>query len=104
MRAARRANSLVATAVATSLLGAGCGTVSVPSLNSVANDCLQHAREISQPDARKVAEDACSAAKTGNVGKVESAARQACLKAVNAIPDSREKEKVAARSRCEAIK
>ena len=55
-------------------------------------------------DARKTAEEACKAAKSGDTGKVKDAAKQQCLDAVEQIPDSAKSQKDEAMKRCEAIK
>ena len=103
MRASPTLKGLAAAAVAVGSLCAGCGTAD-QLLNSAADQCLQQARQIPQASARRTAEDACRAVKSGNVDKVKSAARRGCLDAVGNIPDSRRQQKDAARARCEAIK
>jgi hypothetical protein len=103
MSAGRIVKPLVAAAIAASSLAAGCSTTS-QLLNSASDQCLQQARQIPRADARRTAEDACKAVKSGNVDKVKSAARRECLNAVDRIPDSHAKERDTARAHCEAIK
>ena len=102
---------------AAAVLAAGCGSSSndnggggggspaaTPSVNSAVDQCLKDAKKVQQADARKTAEEACNAAKTGDTSKVKNAAKEQCLNAVKQIPDSAKEQKTAAQQRCEAIK
>ena len=121
----KRTTTLLAALLATALLAAGCGgsdnksdtggggggggggDVSVPNtpqVNDAVKQCLDQAKQVEQADARKTAEEACKAAKSGNTEKVKSAAKEQCLNAVNQIPDSAKEQREAAKKRCEAIK
>ena len=110
--------------IATALLAAGCGSSKssdtngggggggggaanpavTPKVNQAVKRCLDQAKQVKQADARKTAEEACKAAKSGNTEKVKSAAKQECLNAVNQIPDSAADQKKAAKERCNSIK
>jgi aspartokinase len=103
MRSVKTTKALAAAAIAVSSLCGGCATTN-QLLNSAADQCLQQARQIPQTSARRTAEDACRAVKSGNVDKVKSAARRECLDAVSNIPDSHRQQRDAARAHCEAIK
>lgn len=60
----------------------------VPATTDAAiQQCLDQAKTVSDAAARKTAEAACNAAKTGNTGAVKSAAREQCLAVTKAIPD-----------------
>jgi hypothetical protein len=112
---------LAAALCAVAVLGAGCGSsndnggggggggvnvnpAKAPSVNKAVDQCLDQAKQVKQADARKTAEEACKAAKSGNTEKVKSAAKQECLNAVNQIPDSEKEQKKAAQERCNTIK
>ena len=87
--------------------GGGGGTdnpVVTPKVDEAVKQCLDQAKQVKQADARKTAEEACKAAKSGNTEKVKSAAKQECLNAVNQIPDSAAEQKKAAKERCNSIK
>jgi hypothetical protein len=87
--------------------GGGGGTdnpVVTPKVDEAVKQCLDQAKQVQQADARKTAEEACKAAKSGNTEKVKSAAKQECLNAVKQIPDSAKEQKDAAIKRCDAIK
>jgi hypothetical protein len=119
-----RTTTLLAALLATALLAAGCGSsdnksdtgggggggggdVSVPNtpqVNDAVKQCLDQAKQVQQADARKTAEEACKAAKSGNTEKVKSAAKEQCLNAVKQIPDSEKEQRDAAKKRCDAIK
>jgi hypothetical protein len=104
--------TLVPALVAAALLAAGCGgggggsvnPVSGSAVDDAVSKCLDQAKTVKPADARKTAEAACNSAKTGDAGKVKSAARQQCLNAVKQIPDSQMTQKDAAKARCDAIK
>jgi hypothetical protein len=115
----RLTKTLVPTLLAVAAMAAGCGGSSsndngggggnvnpaaTPSVNKAVDQCLEQAKQVQQADARKTAEEACKAAKSGDTGKVKSAAKEQCLNAVNQIPDSQKEQKKAAQQRCEAIK
>lgn len=113
MRSIGARTTLIPALVATALLAAGCGggggggsvnPVSGGAVNDAVSKCLDQAKTVTPADARKTAEAACNAAKTGDVGKVKSAAKQQCLNAVKQIPDSAKAQKDAAKARCDAIK
>jgi hypothetical protein len=114
---------MVAALIATALIAAGCGSSKssdtsggggggggnanpavTPKVNQAVNQCLDQAKQVKQADARKTAEEACKAAKSGNTEKVKSAAKQECLNAVNQIPDSAAEQKKIAKERCDSIK
>jgi hypothetical protein len=102
-------NGLVACLVAAAALGAGCGDddnssnpLVAPKVNKAVDQCLEQAKSISDKDARKTAEEACKAAKSGDTSKVKSAARQECLNAVKAMPEGAQRDQ--AKQRCDAIK
>ena len=108
-------NGLFACLLAVAALGAGCGDddggggsnnpVVGPKVDQAVDQCLDQAKSIQDKDAKKTAEEACKAAKSGDVDKVKSAAKQECLNAIKQIPDSAPKDqKEAAKKRCEAIK
>ena len=106
-------NGLVASLLAAALVAAGCGSdsgggsnnpVVNEKVNKAVDQCLSQAKSIKDKDARKTATEACKAAKSGDTGKVKSAAKQQCLDAVKQIPDSAMAQKDAAKKRCEAIK
>ena len=117
----RVTTGLAAALCAVAVLGAGCGSsndnggggggggvnvnpAKAPSVNKAVDQCLDQAKQVKQADARKTAEEACKAAKSGNTEKVKSAAKQECLNAVNQIPDSAAEQKKAAKERCNSIK
>ena len=110
----RSKTAALASLLAVAAIAAGCGSSSsgggsdnpivAPKVKSAVKQCLQQAKQLPQADARKTAEAACNAAKSGNTGKVKSAAKQECLNAVKQIPASAKAQKDAARKRCEAIK
>ena len=119
MTSLRRTTTLVLTLFAIAAMAAGCGSSSssggggggggvspaaTPSVNNAVDQCLKDAKTLPQADARKTAEAACNAAKSGDVSKVKSAAKQQCLNAVKQIPDSAKQQKQAAQQRCNAIK
>lgn len=121
MKRARMATAVLPTLLAVAALAAGCGSSSNsgggggggvsggnPAVNqtvkSAVKDCVKQAKQIQQADARKTALAACNAAKSGNVNKVKSAAKQQCLNAVKQIPDSAGDQKKMAQERCNAIK
>jgi hypothetical protein len=106
---------LLACLVAAVALGAGCGgsdnggggsnnPVVAPKVNQAVDQCLEQAKSVKEKDARRTAEEACKAAKSGNAEKVRSAAKQECLNAVKQIPESAKDQRDAAKKRCEAIK
>ena len=115
-----RTTTMVAALIATALIAAGCGSSKssdtngggggaanpavTPKVNEAVKQCLDQAKQVKQADARKTAEEACKAAKSGNTEKVKSAAKQECLNAVNQIPDSAAEQKKAAKERCNSIK
>jgi hypothetical protein len=119
-----RTTTLLATLLAALLLAAGCGSdnksdtggggggggggdVNVPNtpqVNDAVKQCLDQAKQVEQADARKTAEEACKAAKSGDTEKVKSAAKEQCLNAVKQIPDSAKEQRDAAKARCDAIK
>jgi hypothetical protein len=84
--------------------GGGGNPAATPSVNEAVDRCLNQAKQVEQADARKTAEEACKAAKSGDVGKVKSAAKEQCLNAVKQIPDSQKEQRQAAQARCDAIK
>lgn len=93
------------------LVAAGCGdsggiggSNNSPAVNDAVGQCLQQAKQVKPADARKTAEEACKAAKTGDAQKVKNAARKQCLNAVKQIPSSAKQQKRAAKARCDAIK
>jgi hypothetical protein len=109
----------ITTLVAVAALAAGCGGSSdndkgggggggnpaaTPSVNKAVDQCLDRAKQVQEADARKTAEEACKAAKSGDVEKVKSAAKEQCLNAVKQIPDSEKDARQAAQARCDAIK
>ena len=119
----RTPTTMVAALLAAALLAAGCGSSNksdtsggggggggggnpavTPQVNDAVKQCLDQAKQVKQADARKTAEEACKAAKSGNTEKVKSAAKQECLNAVNQIPDSAAEQKKAAKERCNSIK
>jgi hypothetical protein len=116
MKKMRSLAPLVGVLLVTAALAAGCGSSSKstgggnvspavsPTVNSAVDQCLKSAKQVQDASARKTAEAACNAAKTGNVSKVKSAAKAQCLDAVKQIPDSAMQQKNAAKARCNAIK
>ncbi|HKP92128.1 MAG TPA: hypothetical protein VJT75_19315 [Thermoleophilaceae bacterium] len=84
--------------------GGGGGGNAPASVKDAVKQCLEQAKSINDKDARKTAEEACDAAKSGQTDKVKNAVKKQCLDAVNQIPDSAKDQKEAAKSRCEAIK
>ena len=110
----------ITTLVAVAALAAGCGGSSnndkggggggggnpaaTPSVNKAVDQCLDQAKQVQEADARKTAEEACKAAKSGDAEKVKSAAKEQCLNAVKQIPDSQKDARQAAQARCDAIK
>jgi hypothetical protein len=49
--------------------------------------CLARAKTVSDPNARKTAEEGCKAVQSGNPQGVKDAARKQCLAAAQQIPD-----------------
>jgi hypothetical protein len=115
--------AVLPTLLAVAALAAGCGSSSnnssggsnsgtggggspsaTPSVNKAVKQCLKQAKQVQQADARKTAVAACNAAKSGDTGKVKSAAKQQCLNAVKQIPDSAKDQRKMAQERCNAIK
>jgi hypothetical protein len=84
--------------------GGGGGGNTPASVDEAVKQCLDQAKTVQDKDARKTAEEACKAAKSGDTSKVKDAAKQECLKAVEQIPDSAKDQKEQAKKRCEAIK
>ena len=79
----RRVNGTLLVLVACGLLAAGCGSSSSSSSSAVSK-CKDAAKSISDSNARKVAEDACSAA--GTAGKsISNAVSTAGQSATNAV-------------------
>jgi hypothetical protein len=115
-----RLSTLIPTLFAVAVLAAGCGSdnksdsggggggggnpAAATSVNDAVQQCLDQAKQVKQDDARKTAEAACNAAKSGDTSKVKSAAKEQCLNAVKQIPDSAKEQKKAAQQRCDAIK
>jgi hypothetical protein len=102
----RGVNGSLLVLVACGLLAAGCGSSSSSSSSAVSK-CKDAAKSISDSNARKVAEDACSAAGTAEKSissavstagqsatnavstaakSVQSSAKQACLSAAQNVP------------------
>ena len=117
----RTRTGLLACLMAAAAIAAGCGSSSGGSdtsggggggggggtpttLKGAVDKCLQQAKSVKDKDARNTATAACKAAKSGNTGKVKSAVKQECLKAVEQIPASAQAQKDEAKKRCEAIK
>jgi hypothetical protein len=111
----------ILTLLAVAALAAGCGSSSndgggggggggggnpaaAPSVDKAVDQCLDQAKQVQEADARKTAEEACKAAKSGDAEKVKSAAKEQCLNAVKQIPDSQKEQRQAAQARCDAIK
>jgi hypothetical protein len=84
--------------------GGGGGGNTPTSVNEAVKQCLEQAKTVGDKEARKTAEEACKAAKSGDTSKVKEAAKHECLKAVEQIPDSAKSQKDEAMKRCEAIK
>ena len=105
-------NGLLAGLLAVAALAAGCGDdngggsnpIVSPKIDKAVDQCLEQAKSINDKDARKTAEAACKAAKSGDASDVKSAAKKQCLDAVKQLPDSAKDQKDAAKKRCEAIK
>lgn len=86
------------------LVAAGCGSSS--SSSSAESKCKDAAKQISDSNARKVAEDACSAAGNAGTGitnavstavkSVESSAKQACLAAAQSVPSGSARDQAVA--------
>ena len=95
-------SGLLVCLVAAMALGAGCGSSTNDQLNKAVDQCLQQAKSINDKDARKTAVEACKAAKSRDTSKVRSAAKKQCLDAVEAMPESAQKDR--AMKRCEQIK
>ena len=115
-----RLSTLIPTLFTVAILAAGCGGSdnksdngggggggnpgAATSVNDAVQQCLDQAKQVKQEDARKTAEAACNAAKSGDTSKVKSAAKEQCLNAVKQIPDSAKEQRQAAQARCDAIK
>jgi hypothetical protein len=81
---------------------AGCGsskkdttsqpaTTSTPSgapttVNGAVAKCLEQAKSVPEASARKTAEEACKAVKSGDTSGVKAAARKQCLEAAQKVP------------------
>ena len=116
MTGMRPPTTLIVSLLAAAVLAAGCGSSSsgggggignpaaTPSVNNAVDQCLKQAKTVSDPSARKTAEAACNAVKSGDTSKVKSAVKQECLNALKQIPASAAAQKKAAEARCNAIK
>jgi hypothetical protein len=111
----RRVNGSVLVLVMCGLVAGGCGSSS--SSSSAVSKCKDAAKSISDSNARKVAEDACSAAGTAEksissavstagqsatnavstaVQSVQSSAKQACLAGAQNVPAGSARDQVVA--------
>jgi hypothetical protein len=58
-----------------------------PTVKGAVAQCLQRAKAITDPSARKTAEEGCKAVQSGNPQGVKDAARKQCLQAAAQVPD-----------------
>lgn len=92
----RRVNGSVLVLIACGLVAAGCGS---SSKSDAISKCKDAAKSISDSNARKAAEDACSAA--GNAEKsISSAVSTAGQSATNAVSTAAQSAKSSAKQAC----
>lgn len=94
----RRLHVLLLLLAACGLLAAGCGgDDDTPDTKGEAQqECLDQAGRINDPDARKVAEEACN----GNADKARDAAVKQCLDVAKNLPEGDQRKK--AEDACQA--
>jgi hypothetical protein len=93
----RRVNGSVLVLVACGLVAAGCGSSS--SSSSAVSKCKDAAKQISDSNARSVAEQACSSAAKAET-QITNAVSTAAQSATNAVSTAAQSTKSAAKQAC----